>query len=118
MKRVFLVLSVLWSILATPAQTADCRHVSNTVGYYDGLRAIVGNVSDLRERELTLVSKGKDQVAVRVFHLTNSTDYYKKTDTTIHRLEFSFLRDHRNGLWCVMYCYYCRQVYAVTKLEF
>lgn len=104
-------------LLFIPIQTSDCHHITNTVAHYDSLRALVGNVTEIKGSDLTLVSKGKDQVAVRTFRLTSATSYYKKTETSIHRVEFAFLRDHQNGLWCVMYCYYCREVYAVTKLE-
>lgn len=119
MKRAFLVLSVLWSILATPitSQTTDCHHESNRVAYWDNLRLSIGNITDIKGNELTLASKDSTELKVRVFHLTSATNYYKQTEQIFHRMDVAFIRDNYGGLWAVSYCYYCREVFACSKLE-
>ena len=108
---------ILTMALWGPAQTADCHHISNTVSYYDNLRVIVGNITEIHDSDITVVSKGKDQVAIRVYHLTSATRYELRTETTIHRLTSDFIRANDGSLWAVTYCYYCREVYGISKLE-
>ncbi len=114
-----LLVFYLGGLMTAQGNSTDCHHESNTVGYYDNLRFIVGNITEIHGTELTLVAKGKDKVAVRVFHTTKETtyDFRKSSKETIHRIESTYLRENDGTLWAVSYCYYCREVYAVSKLE-
>jgi len=99
------------------AQTTDCSHLSNTVSYYDNMRVIVGNITEIHGSDITVVSKGKDQVAIRTYHLTSATNSERRNENSIHRVQSDFVRANDGSLWAVTYCYYCHEVYGVSKLE-
>ncbi len=77
----------------------------------------LGNITEIHGSDITLVAKGKDQVAVRVYHLTKDTEYNVRKNDNIHKVASQVLRDNQGGLWCVSYCYWCREVFSITKVE-
>jgi hypothetical protein len=112
---VIIIIGLLAGRVST--QTVDCHHLTNDVAYWDNLRVALGNVTEIHGSDITLVAKGKDQVAVKVLHVTDNTEYTIRKENTIHKVTSQVLRDNQGGLWCVSYCYWCREVFSISKME-
>ena len=111
------LLCIILSLMFAPVGKAnnECVHDHARIGYWESVRLLPGQVAEVKDDTLTLITRDSLETKVTELKLVADTQYIEQKNGLSCKVARTVLTTHK-GMFIVAYCQWCFQVYQITKM--